>query len=441
MILASRDVVVMSSNVQKKFGWRFVLRLACSVVAISLCYRLSVDSAAFGESRLFSTLSIIQSRVEPSDSAVRLTPNDPEAHYTRALALVNFERLPEAVAELNVALRLRPHHYYQWLDLGVTLDRLGDQTGATGALRESIRLAPFFAQPRWQLGNLLYRQGRFQEAFEQLRLGAASNPRLIANVIEMAWVASAGKNEVLESLVQPRSQRSHLELAAVMVREGMAQDAVRQLEEAGNASDKEAIDLSRQIVSQLLANERFTEAYAAWAINHVGAGVHGNPAERFVNGDFHDPVMQDDPGFGWQLPPVPSVSRSIDPAGPVPNARSIRIEYSGESPPGNRVISELLLVQPSTRYTVSFMARTDRLVSGGPPVIVIVDARSKAPKVLGQSNAFPSNTSGWTNYSMEFFTEADIHAVNVGLQRLACKETPCPIFGNLWLAKFALARS
>src|SRR6476469_5314990 len=106
-----------------------ILRVVCSVVAIFLCYRLSVDSAALGMSRLFSAMTIMQQRVEPSNDAVRLTPNDPEAHYTRALALVNLDKLQEAVAELKLAVRLRPHHYYQWQDLGVTLDRLGDQAG------------------------------------------------------------------------------------------------------------------------------------------------------------------------------------------------------------------------------------------------------------------------------------------------------------------------
>src|SRR5438552_10089755 len=123
-------------------------------------------------------LAIIQSSVEPADEAVIVTPTDPEAHYTRALSLVNAERLDEALGELQQATRLRPHHYYEWLDLGVTFDQLGNQEAATDAFRESVRLAPYFAQPRWQLGSLLFRQGRYQEAFVELRLGAKSNSNL-----------------------------------------------------------------------------------------------------------------------------------------------------------------------------------------------------------------------------------------------------------------------
>src|SRR5436190_20861625 len=141
---------------ERRIRWRQLLRFSAALLVLFCCYRLVVDTARGGIARLLETNAIIQSRVEPVDLAIRLAPSDPEAHYTRALALVNHERLDDAVAELRQTTRLRPHHYYEWLDLGVTLDRLGDQTAAVAALRESVRLAPFFSQPRWQLGNLLF---------------------------------------------------------------------------------------------------------------------------------------------------------------------------------------------------------------------------------------------------------------------------------------------
>src|SRR6266480_328790 len=171
---------------------RLILRLALALLGLFCCYRLIVGSAKVGYSRLLSTLSIVQSGIEPANAAVRLTPNDPEAHYTLALALINYERLPEAVVELRQAIRLRPYHYYEWLDLGLTLDRLNDQEGALAALKESIRLAPSFAQPHWQLGSFYYRQGRYQEAFADLRLGAKSNPNLSEALLALAWVAADG---------------------------------------------------------------------------------------------------------------------------------------------------------------------------------------------------------------------------------------------------------
>src|SRR5437879_1802970 len=107
-------------KVKRNVGWRDIARLFCAVLALFACYFLIRDSGRNGVSRFLSMLAIIQSRVEPADEAVIVTPTDPEAHYTRALSLVNAQRLEEALAELREATRLRPHHYYQWLDLGVT---------------------------------------------------------------------------------------------------------------------------------------------------------------------------------------------------------------------------------------------------------------------------------------------------------------------------------
>ena len=220
-------------------------------------------------------------RVEAADEAVRLAPSDPEAHYTRALALVNLERLGDAVAELQQATRLRPHHYYEWLDLGVTLDRLGDQTGADAALRESVRLAPFFAQPRWQLGNLLFRQTRYEEAFAELRLGAKSNPSLVDEMLQLAWVAADGDVGTVEALVQPPTRQRRLELASFLAKQGKGADAARQVREAGGPEDERKRALLNQTIYGLLAAHLFSDAYAIWVTTHASAA--GVPQRRLVS--------------------------------------------------------------------------------------------------------------------------------------------------------------
>ena len=419
---------------------RRLLNVSLALMGLFCCYRLIVSSATVGVSRFLQATSVVQSIMGPVDLAVRITPSDPEAHYTRALELVNFQRLEDAAAELQEAVRLRPHHYYEWLDLGVTLDRLGNQSAAENAVRESIRLAPFFAQPRWQLGSLLYRQEKFPEAFEQLRLGAASNPHLVATMIELAWAASDGNILTVELMVDPHNAHTNLELAKFFAKQGKGEDAVRHLQRAGTLADKADLDLSRATISELLSGGQFAAAYSAWLAARGSANSAGS-TEHFVNGDFAEAITNDDIGFGWRWVPAPNVSHAIDPSGPAQNIRSLRIEYSGDSPDTTPIITELILLQPNTRYRLSFTARTNRLVSGGPPVIIITDVTTKVPKILGQSSPLPSDTNGWTNYTTDFLTEANTRAVSVQLQRLRCQETSCPIFGELWLSRFALDRN
>src|SRR5215475_4888222 len=101
-----------NQSMKKEAIWLRIIRIILTIVIVFFCYRLIIGSAAHGLSRLYTTIAIIQPNIEPVDKAVRLTPNDPEAHYTRGLTLVNLQRLDEAVKELREAIRLRPFHYY-----------------------------------------------------------------------------------------------------------------------------------------------------------------------------------------------------------------------------------------------------------------------------------------------------------------------------------------
>src|SRR5438132_14157731 len=103
---------------------RDVFRICFAVLVCLGCYQLILDSSMRGAARLFCTLAIIQSWIEPADQAVTFSPKDPEAHYTRALTLLNLDRLDEAVTELEQSIRCPPQHDYEWLEPPVTLDPL-----------------------------------------------------------------------------------------------------------------------------------------------------------------------------------------------------------------------------------------------------------------------------------------------------------------------------
>lgn len=423
-----------------KQGWHRVLRFSLALLGLFFCYRFIIGSARYGAARILSTLAIVQTSVEPADTAVRINPADPEAHYTRALSLVNSQRLAEAVVELRQAIRLRPNHYYQWLDLGVTIQRLGDQEEAEAALRESVRLAPSFAQPHWQLGNLLYLQGRYQEAFNELRLGARSNPGLVEGMLDLAWVAANEDVRQFEAFVQPQSGRSHLDLARFLAKRGKGIDAARQVRQADKPQadkpqDEEERIILHQTISELLALENFSEAFDVWSISHQNSAAGKG---QILNQDFVDPISADDPGFGWQLLVTPNVLVSIDPSGSAPNTRSLRIEFSGEGPTASEVIHQLVLLPPNGHYSLSFLAKTEKLISGGPPVIVVSDASGKSPKILGQSPALAPGLGDWTSYTADFFTAQTTSAIVISLKRLSCDQSPCPVFGKLWLTGFKL---
>jgi hypothetical protein len=420
----------------KPMFWGDIARVSFGILAIIACLFLILDCGRSGFSRFLSMLAIIQSNVEAADHAVAIAPTDPEAHYTRALSLVNAERLDEARGELTETTRLRPYHYYEWLDLGVTLDRLGDYSGAENALRTSISLAPSFAQPHWQLGNLLYRAGRYDEAFEDLRLAAQSNSNLTEGLLRLAWVSANGDVARFLTMIKPVSKAEHVVAARFLSAQGRGAEAVAQVRAAGEASTLEQRDLLKQSIQQLISAHDFASAFEIWRLTHTNI----NTDARVINGDFVGSIPRDDPGFGWQLLDVANVSFAIDTAGPDPSARSLRIEFSGDSPPLIPLVNQLLLLEPGKRYSLSFMAKTESLISGGRPLISAVSGTNDQPKILGQSTPIMVGTTTWASYHFEFWADDATPAVNVILQREACDKTPCPAFGQLWVSRFSLNR-
>ena len=56
----------------------------------------------------------------------------------------------------------------------------------------AVRLAPFYAQPRWYLGNMLLQAGRLDEGFAELRRAVKSDPSYLPDTIQRATEAFAG---------------------------------------------------------------------------------------------------------------------------------------------------------------------------------------------------------------------------------------------------------
>ena len=418
--------------------WRLILHVAVSGAGIFLCYQLAVSSARTGASRLFSMTAIFEGSVEPTSLAVRLTPNDPEAHYTRALSLLNDQKLSEALQELRVSIELRPHHYYEWLDLGVTLDRVGDEAGAADALYHSIELAPRFAQPHWQLGSLLYREGRHDEAFAQLRSAANSSPTLFRGLLDLAWAIAPDDSSALEQLVRPNTTDERLQVAKFFASTDQAPAVLAQVKQAGPASTEAQRSLLHDTLSALLASHHFLEAWQVWLLSHPAYA--GAAEQSIVNGDFTAPIVQDDPGFGWQIGTVPNIQLVIDQSGPTFGARSLNLSYSGESEPQLRPLRQLVLVKPNSHYTLSFMARAENVVSGGAPVIVVTDPSDPAKK-LGRSKPLDSSKNGWETLTVDFSTDEKAAAAVIAVERIQCAQSPCPIFGRLWVSRFVLTAS
>jgi Flp pilus assembly protein TadD len=96
--------------------------------------------------------------------ALRLNPNDPDAHNDLGAALQQLGDREHAIGHLRTAIRLQPDHGRAHYNLSVLLTDLGKFDEALRELQAARRLLPDQPEVPFKLGLLLSSHGRYAEA-------------------------------------------------------------------------------------------------------------------------------------------------------------------------------------------------------------------------------------------------------------------------------------
>lgn len=361
-------------------------------------------------------------------TAARLSPGDPRAQvFLGALLEAGADRAA-ALPHYQTAVALRPDDYLLRLQLARGQELAGDTKAAIDSATVAVTLAPFYAQPHWQLGNILVRAGRHDDGFSELRLAGASDPKLLPAIVDLAWQLSGGKVEYVLAATQPHTPDAYRALANYFKKHDEVSAAIDMLEAGGAATAPER----RGYVAELIAAGRFVAARRLW-----GHPIDPDEGARLFDAGFEDEIDLDEPGFSWRANNAdPGLALSLDNANPKEGRASLRVDFNGAANAGAAVLSQLVLVSPKANYRLTFAVRAENLVSGGLPNIAVVDASNN--QLLGQTGALPQTTSGWQDTSIAFTTGAAATAVRISLVRQPCPASQCPIFGKLWLDDFRL---
>jgi hypothetical protein len=419
-----------------KASARRLLPALVSTALFSSCALAALGAWRVGAGRLLSKYAGDHMAVEAARRAVRTSPEDPETHSSLGLVLYNTSGARDALEEFERAVLLRPRDYFLWLQLGRARDEAGDAEGAGIALREAMRLAPFYSEPRWQYANVLYRHGRLDEAFAEMRRAAESNPSLYPAFADLAWGTYRGDARAVERVASPRTGAQRLALARLFARKGAADEALALFRAAGEVD----ADDRKDFLAGLLKAKQFAVAYEVWAGGRDD-GLGGAGVGRFTEPGFEGRVNTSEAGFGWrQEHALEGVALSLDTQSPKSGSHSLLIEWSGHANPGVDVISQLVLVESGARYRLSFYASTENVKTGGPPQVVVSDASGSDARVLAQTPALPQGTNAWQEYEVEFAAPSKTEAVLVSVRRQNCDASPCPMFGRVWLDDFSLKK-
>jgi Tfp pilus assembly protein PilF len=402
-----------------------------SVSLLVLLLVLLVSAARSGLSSLMTSYAAITSQVSPASTAVLVDANNPDAHYVRGTILEATD-LPAAVGEYFQAARARPDDYVLWLSLARARELNGETEGAVAAARQAIPLAPDYAEPHYQLGNILLRAGQRDEAFKELRRAGDGDPTLLPGIISLAWRISNRDLKYVETALGPGTPQLYLALAQYFRQQEEAEAATTMYLAAGKIADENR----RSYIGELISAKRFKEAARLWAIDWP----EGEQAGVIFDPGFERESGLKDKGFGWTVGGKEKGFRlSLDSNQPREGRSSLRVDFEGDSDPGSAVIYQWVMVEPGARYQLSFAVRTENLVSGGLPLIAVLDGLTY--QVLSQSEQLPQTTNGWREYKVDFQPGPSASTVQIAVRRQPCAVLPCPIFGRLWLDNISLKKS
>jgi tetratricopeptide (TPR) repeat protein len=390
-------------------------------------------AAQTGYSRSLAEQGSASRQLSLTEQAVKLSPSDPETHYHRAAVLWAAKDQAGAVREAERAVTLRPRDYFLWFRLGFYRYASGDKIGALAPFKEASRLAPYYAEPHYYIGSILLDQAEREEAFAELRRAAASDPDFLPDLISMAGETFGDDTKSIELAVQPRSQHARLALAQYFVQHNKTKEAMNLFRGSGRSSDQD----QHRFLATLLSAKRFVEAFELWGLLNQGAAGIG----RFTDGGFENESDLSDPGFGWHRPRgLEGLQISFDPTMYNSGRQSMRLEFEGQAKPGVAVLTQLVRVEPNTRYNLRFAVHMSEIVTGGVPFISVLDANSQ--NLLAEANLTVQNNSPgkWQDYSVDFANTETTNTIIISLKRRNCRALPCPIFGRLWLDDFALGR-
>jgi hypothetical protein len=111
----------------------------------------------------------------------------------------------------------------------------------------------------------------------------------------------------------------------------------------------------------------------------------------------------------------------------------LRLDFHGNSNPTTPLVTQIILVQPCTRYHLALAALSKDFVSAAAPVLTLIDASDPKDAVLAQSPPLLSDPNTWREFAIDFTTSEGTRAISIALARQPCSGNPCPAFGTVWI--------
>ena len=125
---------------------------------------------------VLNQLGRIPESLVAKEKAVKLSPNDAEAHNNLGNTLKELGRLEESEVSYNQAIALKPDFAGAYNNLGNTLQELEKLNEAVASYKQSISLKPDFAEAHYNLGITLKELGKLEDSLASCTQAIALKP-------------------------------------------------------------------------------------------------------------------------------------------------------------------------------------------------------------------------------------------------------------------------
>src|ERR1051325_2911694 len=349
--------------------------------------------------------------------AARMAPDDPLAHWR--IGQVSQKTLPldqqvNAIPEYEKAVSLSPNDYRFWMTLGTAQEQVGNPAQAELALKRAVELAPAYAYPRWYLGNLYLRNGRYDEAFKELRLASQADIELLPQLFNLVWEIYNNDPEALKTAVG-ESSPARANFALYLLGRDRADEGLRLWNGLSGEEKRTNKDVGEQIIRNLITKLRYHDALQVW--NDIMSEKFHMEIDQIFDGGFEEPVAYaGDTIFGWYVKGAPQMHIGIDPNKSHNGERSLRLVFQVRTNIQDLNASQLIAVNPNKEYDFGFYVATDKLETGSAPQIQIVDANTG--ELLAQSTMAPTGTNDWQANDFSFKTKDKTQAIMLKIVRV-----------------------
>jgi len=372
-----------------------------------------------------------------AEFAVNLAPRDPLPNWLFAdtkKEIFSQDAASSTINNYKTVVKLSPFDFRWWIELGRAFEQAENYDEAEKAYVHAVELAPAYTNPHWQLGNFYLRQNLSDKAFGELKKAAETNPIYRDQVFSLAWDYYDQNTEILEQIAG-NTPSVRAGLARFYAAKERAGDSLR-IWNTLSPEEKQANTAYAKVIAQAFYEKRI---YRQALEFYRGLGIEPDAkAETIQNAGFEKPIGDNkETYFSWKVSPIEKMEVKLDPTVKHEGNRSLRVSFNGYFTPTLYSVTQLVTIEPSAKYLLTFWLRTENLKSGGTPTLEVYDANNDANIVT--SAPFPIGTNDWQQVKMEFTAPANAQAVAIRTTRAFCGEV-CPIVGTFWYDDFNLQK-